>query len=69
MAKIIRSDVDSQLFSAFYPFWRIVITGVVTGLVFWGSTEIINNLTIWLSGLLSLIFSTFRSLKKTINNA
>lgn len=45
MAKIIKSDIDSQIFSTFYPFWRIAIVGLVTGLVFWAATLLINNYT------------------------
>jgi hypothetical protein len=43
MAKIVKSDVDSQLFTAFYPFWRIVIIGAITGIVFWVVSGLINN--------------------------
>ncbi|MFZ2125665.1 MAG: hypothetical protein WA087_01850 [Candidatus Saccharimonadales bacterium] len=60
MAKIIKSDVDSQLFSAFYPFWRIAIVGLVIGLVFWGTAELIDGYTdsISLAGNIATIISS-----------
>jgi hypothetical protein len=45
MAKIVKSDIDSQVFTAFYPFWRIVIIGAVTGALFWGVTLAMDNYT------------------------
>jgi hypothetical protein len=43
MAKVIDRSIDSELVSPFYPFLRIVIVGIATGMVFWAATEVINN--------------------------
>jgi hypothetical protein len=43
MAEIIDSDIESQTISPSYSLWRIIVLGVLSGLLFWVLTIAINQ--------------------------
>ena len=46
MAKVIERDIQSQEISDFYPFWKVAIIGVASGLLFWLSTFLLEKFVI-----------------------
>jgi len=46
MAKVIEKDVQSQEISGFYSFWKVITIGVVSGLLFWFFTFLIEKYVI-----------------------
>lgn len=42
MAKIVESNVQSQTFNSAYSVWRIVVTGAVLGVLYWGLTLLVG---------------------------
>ena len=43
MAKIIKSDEQSQMISSYYSVWKVVLIGILLGFAFWGLTTLINK--------------------------
>ncbi len=46
MAKVIERDIQSQEISDFYPFWKVAIIGVASGLLFWVLIFLLENFVI-----------------------
>lgn len=46
MAKVIEREIESQEISEFYPFWKIVIIGVISGILFWAFLYFIEKFII-----------------------
>jgi len=43
VAKVVDSVVDSEQISVLFPYWRILLVGVVSGISYWGFTIFILN--------------------------
>ena len=64
MAKIVDSEVDSQVISQSYSFWQNIFLGILLGAVYWGLMSIINKYTnlISLSSILSRVHAKPRAI-------
>jgi hypothetical protein len=43
VAKVINSDVESQVINSYYPIWKIILIGLLSGILFWLLTVVINQ--------------------------
>ena len=42
MAKVIKSDIESQTFSSSYTLWKIFLVGILLGIAYWVLTKLVD---------------------------
>ena len=43
MAKVIKSDIESQTVSSSFTLWKIFLVGILLGVAYWILTKLVNN--------------------------